>query len=190
MDTRLILPNDLQAPVDEAIARAQAAAVPRWEDQDFVLQVSPPSITEYGDASEGGPLVGIVDLGLKSNIVRAMRHRGARVRVFPHTVDVSEVLSSDIDGVILSPGPGDPARLAPFLRNDLEPGVAAAHPEIPALRARLLELGALGARMTGSGSAVFALAPDEPAARRIAVELGTSHGEVFVVRTLAEGTPR
>ena len=35
--------------------------------------------------AEGGPLVGIVDLGLKSNIVRAMRHRGARVRVFPHT---------------------------------------------------------------------------------------------------------
>jgi carbamoyl-phosphate synthase small subunit len=96
---------------DEAIARAQAAAVPRWEDQDFVLQVSPPSITEYGDASEGGPLVGIVDLGLKSNIVRAMRHRGARVRVFPHTVEATDVLSADIDGVILSPGPGDPARL-------------------------------------------------------------------------------
>jgi carbamoyl-phosphate synthase small subunit len=41
-----------------------------------------------------------------------MRHRGARVRVFPHTVAASDLLSSDIDGVILSPGPGDPARLA------------------------------------------------------------------------------
>jgi carbamoyl-phosphate synthase small subunit len=97
--------------VDPEAARAAARAVARWEDQDFVLQVSPPSITEYGDASEGGPLVGIVDLGLKSNIVRAMRHRGARVRVFPHTVAASDVLSSDIDGLILSPGPGDPARL-------------------------------------------------------------------------------
>ena len=32
------------------------------------------------------PRIGIVDLGLKTNIVRAMRHRGAAVRVFPHTV--------------------------------------------------------------------------------------------------------
>jgi carbamoyl-phosphate synthase small subunit len=93
-------------------ARAAARAVPRWEDQDFVGQVSPAAITEVGEASEGGPLIGIVDLGLKSNIVRAMRHRGARVRVLPHTVAPADVLSSDIDGVILSPGPGDPARLA------------------------------------------------------------------------------
>jgi carbamoyl-phosphate synthase small subunit len=98
--------------VDVEAARAAARAVPRWEDQDFVGQVSPHAITEYGSADEGGPLIGIVDLGLKSNIVRAMRHRGARVRVLPHTAFPSDVLSSDIDGVILSPGPGDPARLA------------------------------------------------------------------------------
>ena len=97
--------------VDEEAARTAARAVGRWEDQDFVSQVSPPAITEYGSSDEGGPLVGIVDLGLKSNIVAAMRHRGARVRVFPHTAAVSEVLSSDVDGIILSPGPGDPARL-------------------------------------------------------------------------------
>jgi carbamoyl-phosphate synthase small subunit len=97
---------------DPEAARSTARAVPRWEDQDFVGQVSPPAITEFGGSEDGGPLIGIVDLGLKSNIVRAMRHRGARVRVFPHTADASDVLSSDIDGVILSPGPGDPARLA------------------------------------------------------------------------------
>jgi carbamoyl-phosphate synthase small subunit len=97
--------------IDVEAARASARAVARWEDQDFVSQVSPQAITEVGAAAEGGPLIGIVDLGLKSNIVRSMRHRGARVRVFPHTAAASEVLSSDIDGVILSPGPGDPARL-------------------------------------------------------------------------------
>jgi carbamoyl-phosphate synthase small subunit len=104
----------VMAPGETDVATAQAAAraVPRWEDQDFVGQVSPPAVTEYGDASDGGPLIGIVDLGLKSNIVSAMRHRGARVRVLPHTADPSDVLSSDIDGVILSPGPGDAARLA------------------------------------------------------------------------------
>lgn len=94
-------------------ARASARAVPRWEDQDFVGQVSPPAVTEYPApaGSTGGPRIGIVDLGLKSNIVRAMRHRGASVRVFPHDAESADVLASDIDGVVLSPGPGDPARL-------------------------------------------------------------------------------
>jgi carbamoyl-phosphate synthase small subunit len=94
---------------DRAIAAARAVA--RWEDQDFVSLVSPPQIAEYGDDSIPGPRVGIVDLGLKTNIVRAMRHRGARVRVFPHTASAVDVLSPEINGVILSPGPGDPARL-------------------------------------------------------------------------------
>jgi len=102
----VMAPGELDVPS----AQRAAGAVPRWEDQDFVGAVSPPSVTEYG-AGEDGPLVGIVDLGLKANIVRAMRHRGARVRVFPHTASPTEVLSSDVDGVILSPGPGDPARL-------------------------------------------------------------------------------
>ena len=35
---------------------------------------------------DGGPLVAIVDFGLKANIVRSLRRRGARVRVLPHTV--------------------------------------------------------------------------------------------------------
>lgn len=99
--------------VDLEAARAAARAVPRWEDQDFVGQVSPPTVTEYPalDGTTGGPRIGIVDLGLKSNIVRAMRHRGASVRVFPYDASAGDVLASDVDGLILSPGPGDPARL-------------------------------------------------------------------------------
>jgi carbamoyl-phosphate synthase small subunit len=98
--------------LDRADASARAAAVPRWEDQDFVGEVSPAAITELGDASEGGPLIGIVDLGLKANIVHSLRRRGARVRILPHTASRADVLSADLDGVVLSPGPGDPARLA------------------------------------------------------------------------------
>jgi carbamoyl-phosphate synthase small subunit len=96
---------------DVGAARAAARAVQRWEDQDFVGQVSPPDVTEYPARSGGGPRIGIVDLGLKANIVRAMHHRGASVRVFPYNAEPSEVLAADIDGIVLSPGPGDPARL-------------------------------------------------------------------------------
>jgi carbamoyl-phosphate synthase small subunit len=101
---------------DREAATEAARMVTRWEDQDFVSQVSPPAVTDYPAAGAApgaapGPRIAIVDLGLKSNIVRAMRYRGASVRVLPHTAPASEILSADIDGVILSPGPGDPARL-------------------------------------------------------------------------------
>ncbi len=100
-------PGDL----DEDSARRAAAAVPRWEDQDFVGLVSPSEIVEFGPPGGDGPLVAVVDFGLKSNIVRSLVHRGLRVRVLPHTATLDVVLATDIAGVVLSPGPGDPARL-------------------------------------------------------------------------------
>jgi carbamoyl-phosphate synthase small subunit len=106
----------LTAPgeTDPVTAVAAASAVPRWEDQDFVGQVSPTTVVEVGDASAepDAPLVAIVDFGIKANIVRSLRRRGARVRILPSTATASMVLAAEIDGVVLSPGPGDPARLA------------------------------------------------------------------------------
>ena len=103
----------LTAPGDTDIeeARALAKDVTRWEDQDFVAQVSPAGPRDVGDPSEGGPLVAILDFGLKTNIVRSLRKRGARVRVLPHTATAAQALAPDVDGVVFSPGPGDPARL-------------------------------------------------------------------------------
>jgi carbamoyl-phosphate synthase small subunit len=98
--------------LDRDAAVRQAAAVPRWEDQDFVGQVSPAAVTEHGSADAPGPLVAVVDYGLKANIVRSLVRRGLRVRVLPHTADPGTVLAPDVAGVVLSPGPGDPARLA------------------------------------------------------------------------------
>ena len=102
-------PGDL----DVDAARARARTVPRWEDQDFVEAVSPTAPFEVGDpsAEPDAPLVAIVDYGLKANIVDGLRRRGVRVRVLPHTAAPGEVLAADVAGVVLSPGPGDPARL-------------------------------------------------------------------------------
>jgi carbamoyl-phosphate synthase small subunit len=97
--------------LDTKAALERARAVPRWEDQDFVAEVSPGEIVVHG-AGEDGPLVAIVDYGLKANIVRSLRRRGVRVRVLPHTATASDALAGDVAGVVLSPGPGDPARLA------------------------------------------------------------------------------
>ncbi len=94
--------------VDRAAALAAARAVPVWEEQDFVSQVSARRPYEVGDR---GPVVAVVDLGLKTNIVRSLHRRGARVRVLPHTATIEQVLAADVDGVVISPGPGDPGML-------------------------------------------------------------------------------
>src|SRR3954469_19645642 len=96
--------------IDPDAAVEQARAVARWEDQELVAEVSPAGVRKVGEGD--GPLVAIVDYGLKMNIVRSLGRRGARVRVLPHTASPDEVLAGDVDGVVLSPGPGDPARLA------------------------------------------------------------------------------
>ena len=72
---------------DPDAAVAAARAVRRWEDQDFVGQVSPSSIMDIGRAEDGGPLIGIVDFGLKSNIVlRDATPRAPGCAILPHTI--------------------------------------------------------------------------------------------------------
>jgi 4-diphosphocytidyl-2-C-methyl-D-erythritol kinase len=63
---------------------------------------------------------------------------------------------------------GDPHGLGPLLFNDLEAPVFARHPELGAARDRLLERGALGAVMSGSGSSVIGLGRDAEHARELA----------------------
>lgn len=94
--------------LDREVAVATAAGSPRWEDQDFVAQVSRSEPQEIGE----GPLtVAVVDYGIKRGIVRALAQRGLRVRVLPHDATARDVLAPDVAGIVLSPGPGDPARL-------------------------------------------------------------------------------
>jgi 4-diphosphocytidyl-2-C-methyl-D-erythritol kinase len=74
----------------------------------------------------------------------------------------------DPDPVLQAAAAGDPERLAPLLFNDLETPVVRRHPEIGASRDRLLEAGALGALMIGSGSSVVGLARDRAHAESVA----------------------
>ncbi|MBA2254631.1 MAG: glutamine-hydrolyzing carbamoyl-phosphate synthase small subunit [Chloroflexi bacterium] len=94
---------------DPGVAIHRARAVLRWEDQDFVAQVSTAAPYEVGP--DGGPLVGVVDYGLKTGIVRSLVRRGVRVRVLPHTVTPDVALVPELVGLVMSPGPGDPVRL-------------------------------------------------------------------------------
>jgi carbamoyl-phosphate synthase small subunit len=63
----------------------------------------------YTYTAEGAVRVAVVDYGCKRSILRRVAANGAAVDVFPHDAD-AETLAS-YDGVLLSPGPGDPAPL-------------------------------------------------------------------------------
>ena len=63
---------------------------------------------------------------------------------------------------------GDAEALGPLLFNDLEPPVFQRHPAVADAKQRLIDVGALGAVMSGSGSSVVGLARDEAHARALA----------------------
>jgi 4-diphosphocytidyl-2-C-methyl-D-erythritol kinase len=76
----------------------------------------------------------------------------------------------DPDALLAAATAGDAEALGPLLFNDLERPVAARHPEIGEATRGLIESGALGAIMSGSGSSVIGLARDEAHARELAAE--------------------
>ena len=63
---------------------------------------------------------------------------------------------------------GDVRAVAAALQNDLEAPACRLHPEIARVKDALVEAGALGVRMSGSGSTVFALVATEAAGRELA----------------------
>jgi carbamoyl-phosphate synthase small subunit len=108
----------------EALERLRS--LPRYDDTDFVKEVSTRSPYQW----EESPLVGVggeespglvpsrfshhivvIDCGLKLNILRSLHRMGCALTVVPCTTSAEEILDMKPDGIVLSPGPGDPALL-------------------------------------------------------------------------------
>jgi carbamoyl-phosphate synthase small subunit len=92
--------------VDEVLTAVHAQ--PQMAGANLVAGVSAPE--RYTFTDEGAVRVAVVDYGCKRSILRRLAAAGAAVEVFPHDVDADSL--AGYDGVLLSPGPGDPAPLA------------------------------------------------------------------------------
>jgi carbamoyl-phosphate synthase small subunit len=85
---------------------------PDYGSIDFVRDVTTDKPYEW-DKGGADPLYHVValDCGLKYNILRLLARHGCRSTVVPCTTSAEDILSLKPDGILLSPGPGDPALL-------------------------------------------------------------------------------
>ena len=105
--------------VDESpeSALARLRELPTYEGTDFVREVSTstpypweqslPGIT----AAEPRFRILVDDCGLKYNILRILRTRGCEVIAYPAATSAEDLLAMKPDGILMSPGPGDPELL-------------------------------------------------------------------------------
>jgi carbamoyl-phosphate synthase small subunit len=101
-------PTD-RRPSSEELARRLARA-PAYADEPLVSEVSVPEPVFYG-AGEG-PIVALLDCGIKTSIIRALLVRGISVLRLPYDHEVPERWNGrPVSGLLVGNGPGDPAKL-------------------------------------------------------------------------------
>ena len=110
-------------PPEKALARLRR--LPGYDGVDFVEQVTTPQPYDWKQPlhgpstrpeappadSTGRKKIVVDDCGLKYNILRELRARGCEVVAMPARATAEEIMARRPDGVLLSPGPGDPALL-------------------------------------------------------------------------------
>lgn len=86
--------------------------------ENLVAQVSTPTIRYYPSVQKKAKTIVIIDCGTKNNILRSLSRRNVSVLVIPWNFDIFKFSNQDeikshlgrkeIDGVLISNGPGDP----------------------------------------------------------------------------------
>jgi carbamoyl-phosphate synthase small subunit len=108
-------------------ASSELRSLPRYDYVNFVCQVSTekqydwqsgnpakpnvPSLSLRGAPAIKQSHVLVIDYGLKYNILRTLCELNCQVTAIPCTASAADVLALNPDGIVLSPGPGDPALL-------------------------------------------------------------------------------
>ncbi len=87
----------------------RASSIDKQENEELRADL-PSRSSSVGKRNERYPLrIVIIDYGVKLNILRSFKARGCRVIIVPPDTGYDEIMSNDPDGVVLSPGPGDPS---------------------------------------------------------------------------------
>jgi 4-diphosphocytidyl-2-C-methyl-D-erythritol kinase len=104
-------------------------------------------------------------------------------KLFARVGGRSPAIRPDTEGLVRAMEENDTARVARRLFNVFEELLPKGCGEIAVIRSRLLDLGAMGAAMSGTGSAVFGLFRDRKTAKRAWEELSPTYRECFLTET-------
>ena len=96
---------------EAAVERARRS--PTWESVDHVAAVAASEPFRIGPDGERRARAVLVDYGVKRSLLAALTGRGLEVIGLPPDATAADVAAHRPDLVVLSPGPGDPARMAP-----------------------------------------------------------------------------
>jgi len=124
--------------LDAAALRAAASSAPQMEGAELARDVLSETDSDWTEADwawpagpgigpDDGPLVVVLDYGVKANILRRLAGAGARVKLMPGTASADTVLALSPAGVVVSNGPGDPAATGEYaletIRGVIDAGV-------------------------------------------------------------------
>jgi len=99
--------------ISDADAVLRAGAVAPWASVDHVAGVATRSRYVVPPNGQRVARAVLVDYGVKRSLLAALAARGFEVVVLPPDATAADVEAGSPDLVVLSPGPGDPARMAP-----------------------------------------------------------------------------
>ncbi len=106
-----VMPGTITHSEDAASALKRVRALPDYDNVNWVASVTTSEVYDWDGAPPGATRVALLDGGVKRNIMRSLAKRGCAVRVFPAGAPADDLLSMRPDGIVLSPGPGDPRLL-------------------------------------------------------------------------------
>jgi carbamoyl-phosphate synthase small subunit len=86
--------------------------LPGYGSTDFVRQISTAVSYKWKSQKEvSGYHIAVLDCGLKYNILRILNRLGCDTTVVPCSIPAADILALKPDGILLSPGPGNPELL-------------------------------------------------------------------------------
>jgi carbamoyl-phosphate synthase small subunit len=98
-------------------AREELKKLPRYDDIDFVRQVTTDKPYQWSAIGDAQYHVVVLDCGVKFSIMRYLSLLGCTCTVVPSTTSAQDILDLKPDGILLSPGPGDPELLGYVVDN-------------------------------------------------------------------------
>lgn len=96
---------------DPASALVRIRTMARYDDTNWVASVTTPTSYRWEGTGERKYRLAVLDGGVKRNIMRHLAARGADILVVPSDATAETLLEGGPDGIVLSPGPGDPELL-------------------------------------------------------------------------------